>query len=164
MKSRKKAVAYISILSALLLFVTFTSCKKKCNFPDNVDSGVIVQDVIIYPNSGGMTSSMAGDFVIDGSSPYADAFEVRYSPTMGKTNVNYSQYNLMAYPMNVTCDASFERSVEIIDSLSLVRYSITVYECLSQKCNETRTIENYVLVPVLPPSYNVEYIVKREKI
>ncbi len=164
MKTQKKTVAFISLFSALILVVTLASCKKACNFPDNVDSGAIVQDVIIYPNSGGITASMTGDYVIDANSPYADQFEVRYTPTSDRTNVNYSQYNIIGYPMNVTCDATFERSVEIIDSLSLVRYSITVYECTSQKCNETRTVENFVLVPVLPSSYSVEYIEKREKI
>ena len=149
-------------LFALLLLTTvgLSSCVKKCKLSEeSSDSGVIVKDVVIYPNSGYLTSSMGGDYRINATDSYADEFTVSFDGGYTKESVNYSLYNILANPVNVKCDASFKRSVTIDDANQVVLYSIEVTEC-STTCDEVRTTENYVLVPAFPDTYNVVYDVK----
>lgn len=158
--STGKATLGISIVGALLLLLTLNSCNKGCNLPDSSNSTNIYEDAVIYPASGYLTTSMNGNYHITGSHSYADKFEIRLTPTGGKTNVNYSQYSILANPMNVSCEASFERSLTVIDSLGLAIYSVTAYQCANDKCGQTRTVENYVLVPAIPDSYIIQYDAK----
>lgn len=151
-----------SAVFALLIgaSVVLGSCVKKCKLSEeSSDSGVIVKDVVIYPESGYMTSSMAGDYLVNGGDSYADEFQVSFDGGYTKEAVNYSIYSILANPINVKCDASFKRSVTIDDANQLVVYSIEVTEC-STTCDEVRTTENYVLVPAFPSNYSVVYDVK----
>lgn len=64
----KKAALFILLLGTTL---ATGSCVKKCKLSESSsDNGVIVKDIVIYPNSGYMTSSMGGDYHIDGSHSY----------------------------------------------------------------------------------------------
>ena len=150
----KKAALFI-----LLIATTFAtgSCVKKCKLSESSsDNGVIVKDVIIYPNSGYMTSSMGGDYHIDATHPYAGDFQVSDNGGQTKGAINYSAYNILANPVVVKCDASFVRTVTIDDVNQIVNYTIDVTEC-STTCDEQRTLENYVLVPAIPAGYTVVY-------
>ena len=107
-----------------------------------------------------MTSNMFGDYHIDGNSGFEDKFEVRLSPTGGKQAVDFNKYSILAYPLTVSCEASFERSLTVIDSLGLAIYSVTAYQCADDKCGQERIVENYVLVPAIPDSYIIQYDAK----
>ena len=155
--STGKAALGISIVGALLLILTLNSCNKGCNLPGNSNSMNIYEDAVIYPSSGYMTSSMNGDYHIDGNSGFEDKFEIRMSSTGGKQAVDYNQYSILANPLTVSCEASFERSLTVIDSLGLAIYSVTAYQCANDKCGQQRTVENYVLVPAIPDSYVIQY-------
>jgi len=154
----KKTALFTLLLLASTMILG--SCVKKCKLAEeSSDSGVIVQDVVIYPESGYLTSSMGGDYLVNASDSYADQFEVSFDGGASKSAVNYSAYNILGNPINVKCDASFKRSVTIDDVNQIVLYSIEVTEC-STTCDEVRTTENYVLVPAFPSSYQVVYDVK----
>lgn len=141
-----------------ILFVTLilgiTSCKKKCILEAGVNAGDIIENVVIYPESGYMTTNMGGDYVIDATHPYADRFEVSFN-NGARTAVNYSNYTILAYPLTSTCTASFDKTVTIDNTAQTVVYKIVVTQCLD--CTESRTTENYVLVPAFPETYTVLY-------
>lgn len=141
-------------LLLIFLFFGFTSCKKKCILEEGVDSGSIIADIVIYPQSGYMTSNMGGDYVINATHPYADKFEVSINGGP-KTAVNYSNYTILAYPTTSTCNASFTRSVTIDNTNQTVVYKIVVTQCTD--CKESRSVENYVVVPSFPDMYAVSY-------
>jgi len=147
-----------AIFALLLTSTVFMgSCVKKCKLRDkSEDSGTIVKDVIIYPKGGYMTSSMGGNYLINGSSSYANDFEVSFDGGYTRESVNYSVYNILANPMNIECDASYNRSVTVDDVNHVVTYNIDATQC-STTCDEVRTIENYVLVTAIPSGYTVNY-------
>jgi len=145
---------YLPLL-ILTSFIGFSSCTKKCVVEgDDKNSGAIIQDVIFYPQSGYMTSSMAGNYVITASHSYAGYFEVSFNGG-DRTPVNYMNYNILCYPTNANCNAYYDRTVTIDPVAETVVYKIVVTQCSA--CKEVRTCENYVLVPTFPSSYAVSY-------
>jgi formylglycine-generating enzyme required for sulfatase activity len=120
----------------------------------STNTGAIVEDVVLYPESGFMTGNMGGNYVITGSSGYADKFEMSLSQGE-RTPVNFSNFNILAFPVTAKCNASYERNVDINNTTQTVTYTINVTQC--SNCPEERTSENYVLVPVFPSTYNVVY-------
>lgn len=146
-----KLISFLSIL----LILGATSCKKKCVIEkDDVNGGSIIQDVIFYPASGYMTGNMGGNYVINASHPYANKIQIGFTEGE-KVPVNYSNYTVLCYPTTAKCNASYERTVTIDNTLGTVVYKIVVTQCAN--CEETRATENYVLVPVFPSSYFVYY-------
>jgi hypothetical protein len=157
----KRNILSIVTLMAIMSFGV-TSCTKKCNIADaSVDSGVIVSEdpatnipVIIYPESGYLTSNMGGDYLVNASDPYADRYEVSFDGGYTRVPVDYGVYNILALPMTINCNARFERNVTIDATNSVITYSVTANTCSS--CEDKYTVENYVLVPVLP-AYPIVY-------
>jgi hypothetical protein len=134
--------------------VLFSSCKKCKVDGISANSGAIIEDVVIYPQAGFMTSNMAGNYVISANSSYADKYEMTFNGGE-RTAINYSNFNLMAFPVTARCNASFERNVDINHTNQTVTYTINVTQC--SNCKEERTTENYVLVPTFPSTYVVVY-------
>ena len=157
----KRNILSIVTLMAIMSFGV-TSCTKKCNIADaNVDSGSIISEdpatnipVIIYPRDGFLTSNMGSDFLVNASDPYADRYEVSFDGGYTRVPVDYGMYNILALPMNINCNARFERNVTIDATNSVITYSVTANTCSS--CKDIYTVENYVLVPVLP-AYTIVY-------
>ena len=150
MKTLKITTTLFSI--AFLLLVS-TSCKKKCKLDNStVDSGTIIEGVVIYPESGFMTGNMGGNYVIGATSNYADKFEVSFSEGPREA-VNYTNYKILGFPVTANCNAQYERNVSVNTSTQSVTYSITVTQC--PDCKEARGTENYVLVPTFPDNYTV---------
>lgn len=143
-----------ALFTLLLISTIFMgSCVKKCKLRDtSEDSGIIVKDVIIYPKSGYMTSSMGGNYLINASHPFADQFEISFDGGYTKESVNYSLYSILANPTSVKCDASFNRSATFDDINHIVNYHIDITQC-STTCDEVRSIENFVLVTAVPSGY-----------
>ena len=157
----KRNLLSLVTLSAILI-IGVSSCTKKCNIADaSIDSGIIVSEdpatnipVIIYPKSGFLTSSMAGDYLVNASDPYADRYEVSFDGGYTRVPVDYGVYNILALPMTINCNARFERNVTIDATNSVITYSVTANTCTS--CEDKYHVENYVLVPVLP-AYPIVY-------
>lgn len=158
---KKLTTLSIAICAIMLISV---SCTKKCNLDeDDTSSGVVVSEhpatkglVVIYPSAGYMTSSMGGDYLVNATDSYADEFEVSFDGGITKAPVNYGQYNILALPIDIECDAWVNRDVVIDDLNGLVTYTVTVHEC-GAGCDELRRLENYVLVPTFPANYNIIY-------
>lgn len=152
MKARSLFIILLVGLSTTIL----SSCKKECVPKEDTIAGMIVKNVILYPKSGYLTANMGTNFHIDGSSVYASEYEISNDGGKTRQPFNFSQYNILAYPMRITCNASFEREVKIDHVTGTVLYSIRAKECGSN-CDEVRIVENYVVVPAFPASYFVQY-------
>ena len=143
------------VLSLLFVITSLSSCNKKCVISkETIDGGVIIKNVIFHPNSGNMTPSMGGNYNINANHPYADRIEVAINGA-GKAPVDYSQYNVLCYPIKTKCNASFERTVTVDAASQSVIYKIVATQC--GNCEEEWLTENYVLVPAFPASYSVTY-------
>ena len=160
MSTKRNLLSALTMLAIVSLSVT--SCTKKCSIADaNVDTGIIISEdpatnipVIIYPEGGFLTSNMGGDYLINASDPYADRYEVSFDGGYTRVPVDYGMYNLLALPMTINCNARFERDVTIDAANNVITYSVTANTCSS--CEDKYTVENYVLVPVLP-GYPIVY-------
>ena len=161
---KKIATLSIAIIAVALLSV---SCNKGCDLDqDDVSSGAVISInpgnsdgvVVIYPTVGYITSEMSGDYLVNGSSAFASSFEVSFDGGQSRAPVNYGAYSILANPVEISCDAWLERNVEFDINTFTVTYTVTVHEC-NNGCNELRTLENYVLVPVVPPNYTVSYVI-----
>jgi hypothetical protein len=149
-----KSVNSKLLLALIALFIGLSSCSKKCDLPDNSNSGSIIHDVVIYPSSGSMTGNMGNDFVINGAHKYAGEYDIRFT-NGNKIPVDYSQYTILCYPTKTSCAASFNRSV-VIDALTqTVKYKIEISQC--KDCLQEVENENYILVPAFPSNYTVSF-------
>lgn len=152
MSMKKSLIISLSLLT--IVFFSTSSCKK-CKADDtNVNTGVIVNDVIIYPSSGGLSGNLGGDYHIDGSHQYKNSFMVSFDGGLTKDSIDYSTYHILCLPMSIKCEASFVRDVTVDDANNLITYTVTAKTCSS--CKEVYTVENFVLVSALPP-YPIEY-------
>jgi benzoyl-CoA reductase/2-hydroxyglutaryl-CoA dehydratase subunit BcrC/BadD/HgdB len=149
-----KFLKSFSILTLLLTLVLFTSCKKCKVENTSTNSGVIIEDVVLYPSSGYMTPNMNGDYVIDANNPYADRFEMSLNAGE-RTAINYANFTVLAFPVTARCNAAFERIVDINNTTQTVTYTLNVTQC--SNCKEERFTENYVLVPAFPANYTMVY-------
>jgi hypothetical protein len=125
---------------------------------ENINSGWIEKNVVLYPVSSYLTNKMHGSFVVTGSSPLANSFKVSFDGGE-KQFVDYNKYVILGYPLVTSCNAQFVRDVTFNSSNQTVTYKITATEC--SKCEEERLTENFVLVPKFPSNYNVVYDISR---
>lgn len=136
-----------ALLSVLFIFGT-TSCKK-CKLSDgNQNSGLIINDVIIYPSAGYISSNYSGKLHITASNTYAPEFEVSFDGGATRVPVDYGQYSILANGINVPCEAAINRSVTYDATLDVYTYSISGETC--SECKSENYLENYVLVPAIP--------------
>ncbi|MEY4604083.1 MAG: hypothetical protein RIT43_1375 [Bacteroidota bacterium] len=148
-------ISFFATVLLLLGTIFLNSCKKKCVIEKNIlDKGWIEENVIIYPESGFLTDVMQGNYVVTGSSPYADRFQVSIDGG-ARQPVDYNNYTILGCPVKNKCNAEFIREVTINSANQTVLYEIDVKQC--KNCPEVRRTENYVLVPKFPSSYQVTY-------
>lgn len=148
-----KLIKSTTLLIALVLIAI--SCKKKCKIENvNLDSGAIVKNVVLYPESGYMTGNMGENYVIDANSNYADNFQMSLNGGQ-PTAVNFSNFTILAFPAKAKCNASYDRNVTIDNTAMTVTYTMTITQC--DNCKEEYVTENYVLVPAFPSNYTVLY-------
>lgn len=142
-----------ALLSIVMIFST--SCKK-CKLSDgDQNTGLIIEDAIIYPSAGYLTSNLGPTMHITASHVYANKFEVSFDGGATRNPVNYGQYSILAYGMSVPCEASINRNVTYDSTLDVYTYSLTGETC--NGCSTERVIENYVLVPAIPNGANVVF-------
>lgn len=152
----KRALTVIAVAGSMLMLGS--ACKKKCNIAEeDTNSGAIVENVVIYPGAGYLTSNYQGTLHIKDGHVYEDEFEVSIN---GGAKVPYSsikgQYDILGYQKATECDVAFAREVIVDDINGTVTYSIKVDEC-SEGCDQVRVTENYVLVPKIPNGYFVYF-------
>lgn len=161
----KKALLFTFGLSAVLM--TTVSCKKNCNIPEeDTYSGPIItevndQKIIIYPSSGGLLSSFPNGMHITANSlqVHKDWFEVSFDGGITRQAVDFTQYNIIGYPLAVKCDASIDRALTTNPMANSALFTMTVQEC-NDGCDELRTLENYILVDDTMANYTVAFQVQ----
>jgi len=143
-----------AFLSILLIFST-TSCKK-CKLSDgDQNTGIIIEDVIIYPRSGYLTSNLGATMHITASHGYADRFEISFDGGATRQPVNYSQYSILSNAVRIPCEASLNRDVTYNSALDYYTYVLSGESC--NRCDPERLLENYVLVPAIPAGAQIVF-------
>jgi len=151
--SVKKPLLYSLLLAVTVLFST-TSCKKCSVAEEDSSSGLIVANAIIYPISGNSSSNMGGNYHITAGHNYASNFEVSFDGGLTRQAIDYSQYHVLGMPMDINCEASFNRSITVNDVLATTTYSVIATTCSS--CEQEYSVENWVLTTPLP-AYTIVY-------
>lgn len=144
-----------SLLILSVLFISLSSCKKCKIEGENVDSGEIVTDVIVYPVSGYMTNDIAPDYHVHGASAIAANFDMSTNDGVTRTPFNFSAYSILAFPLSLNCNHFLKREVKIDHINMSALYTITVTQCREPECSEQRFIENYVIIPAIPANYTI---------
>lgn len=147
----KKALLFTFGLSVVLM--TGVSCKKNCNIPEEDSfSGPIINtsgenNVVIYPQTGSLLLSFPNGMIVNSASTQGeqDLFQVSFDGGLTRQAIDYSQYSVIGYPLDVKCDASVDRSLSPNFVSGTALYRMTVQEC--SDCDEVRTLENWILVP-----------------
>jgi hypothetical protein len=155
---RKAFYTTTTLFLAFLVLGLTSSCKKSCVIEtSDISSGTIIEDISLFPSSGGMTGSMAGVYHVTSTHNYAPNFEMSFDDGVTKVPVNYSQYSILCFPMIVNCEVSFDREVSVNATAGTATYRIRAFQCKQAKCDEKRSVENYVVVPAIPASYTIIY-------
>lgn len=156
----KKALLFTVGLSAVL--ITSVSCKKNCDIPEeDTFSGPIISEVneskvVIYPAAGGLLVP-GGLHLTSATSPSTQSkFQVSLDGGLTRQQVDFNQYNIIGYPLAVQCDAAIERDLTVNPVTQTALYTMTVREC-NDGCDETRNLENYILVDDSLANYNITY-------
>ena len=136
-----------ALLSILLVFST-SSCKKCKLSEGEQNSGMIIQNVIIYPKSGYLTENLGSGMHVTASHAYANEFEVSFDGGATRGPVNYSQYSILSNALRVPCEASLNRDVSYNAALDFYTYDLSGETC--NGCSSERLLENYVLVEAIP--------------
>jgi len=161
----KKALLFTFGLSAVLM--TTISCKKSCNIPEeDTYSGPIISEVnetkvIIYAHPGGLLESFPNGMHITSNSPIGQQewFEVSFDGGITRQPVDFTQYNIIGYPLVVKCDAAIDRSLTTNPTANSALFTMTVEEC-NDGCDELRSLENYILVDDTMANYTVAFQVQ----
>ena len=143
-----------ALLSIILVFST-TSCKKCKLSEGDTNTGMIVEDVIIYPKSGYLTDNLGGTMHITASHPYANEFEVSFDGGATRVPVNYSAYSILSNALRVPCEASLNRDVSYNLALDFYTYNLSGETC--NGCSTERLLENYVLVEAIPAGAQIVF-------
>jgi len=144
---------------ALAFTTILSSCKKKCDLPEDVDSGEIVAGISIFPE-GSLTQGDQSTFLITGNSANAGTIKMSLDKGMTKTDVDWGKYSVLCYPTTTSCNTSFTRNVEIDDVNGIVYYTINLKEC--GKCESKVATENIVVIRSIPETYQVFFDVKTQ--
>ena len=143
----------LGLLLAVTVIFSTTSCKKCSVAESDVNSGLIHPTAIVYSSIN--AESLEGNYHVTGISQFATDFEVSFDGGLTRQAIDYSQYNVLGLPMNINCEASFNRSVTVNDNLLITTYAISATTCSS--CEQTYTVDNWVLTETLP-AYTIEYV------
>lgn len=164
-----KFYSKLIFLSVLAMTVSLGSCKKKCTInKEDTHSGQIIYEkndglVVVMPVSGYMTSNVTPQqHLIQSNHTYADRYEVSFDGGANKGPVDYNLYNIVAFPLYVTCEAALDREVLIDNTTQTVTYNINITEC--GNCTEQYIMENYVLIPKVPLGYTLIQNVTRTEV
>ena len=137
------------------VFLLSTSCNKTCSITEeDSDAGEILENVIVYPVSGYLTSNMGDSWVINESNVYSGSYNISTDGGHTREPADYSTYTILGFPLAINCDAAFIREVTINHETQTVVYTITVIDC-NDGCDVIRLVENYVAVPAFPENYTV---------
>lgn len=159
MKKLGKILFTLMVISSFVL----TSCKKKCDLGQDTDSGAIIPNMVIYPESGYMTEHLPpNQYLVTADSEIADRFKMSTDNGYTRTDFDFGSYSIIAFPITTNCFAVFDRKVEIDHLNQVVYYKIAVRDC--GKCSDKRYIENWVAIPAVASTYTVLYDVTQDTV
>lgn len=148
-------------VAAALLLTGFTSCKKCEVKEENTSEGLITsvskyEDAVIYVNGLADTDG----YYLTGNSLTAQngLIEVSFDRGVTKQDFPWGLYDIVMNPMNVNCEASFNRNVYLGLGDAIV-YRVEATTC--DDCENLRTVLNAVIIPKQPAG---KYLVMEQEI
>jgi hypothetical protein len=142
---------FLSIITLIVFGFAISSCKKKCKIPpEDVKSGDLVKEAIIYgPNSGRKRIVVRED----SESP---AWKVSTDGGVTRLPVDFDNFVIMNFPVVVDCHTTVVNDIFVDDQLGRVTNTLRINTC--NECEDFYAIENYVLIPIFPNHYNLNYV------
>ncbi len=152
----KRVIGLMTIIAGVGLLLS--SCSKKCSVPEGTTTGtMIVENAIVYPESGLAYGNMGGDWHIRPGHDYETKFEI--SLDGGKTRKKFEwvsgQYHILGNPKQAHCEVSFDKDVSLDAFANTVTYTVGVNDC--ESCEAVYTHENWILVDAVPAGMLVVY-------
>lgn len=150
-----RGLAFSTLLLSIL-FISFTSCKNCKVEGDHTHDGLIVKESIVYPPSGNITHSMAGNYHIYNGGPHSNGnWQISFDGGVTKQALDFSIYSVVACPTTVKCGSIFTRSF-VQELTGEMTYTVRAETC--KHCKMTTYVENYSLVAALPASQVINYV------
>lgn len=132
------------ILFLVLLGSTLFGCSKKCDKPSkDENTGIIVPGSVVKE----VSNNGSGNIIRSGN------YEVSFNDGVSYEQIDWDEYNVVRFPMVVTCNVQLVRNVEIDYNQHIVDYTVTVNSC--PDCADEYGISNMVLVPKIPQSFEL---------
>ena len=141
----------------IIIIIAFFSCHKspKC-WGKKEYNGLNVE--IFNPCSNcNLIVNSDSCFVINSSLEYEQLSNYAHSnqTICAMNEINFNQYTLLGKTIWGRCKFKVKRNLEIKNELKKYIYSIELSEC--GNCKEENKIDNWALVPKIPPGYSVEF-------
>ncbi|RYM36006.1 hypothetical protein ERX46_03140 [Brumimicrobium glaciale] len=140
------------IFISLLIF-SITSCKK-CD-PTNAIGGIVIEDAIVR-----VIGYEEGENFITESTDFDKLIEVSFDGGINYKPVDFSKYSVMSLQTTASCSSGYYRAVVANKSQQTVNYTVTITECPT--CQNTSTINNWVLTKIVPNFYVESYNIVRQ--
>jgi len=141
------------IFIAVLIFA-ITSCKK-CD-PTNTIGGIVIDDAIVR-----VIGYEEGENFINAPSDFDKKIEVSFDGGITYRPVDFSKYSVFSLQTTASCSSGYHRAVVANNTNETVNYSVTITECST--CQNTATINNWVLTKAVPGFYEVSFNIERVK-
>ena len=142
-----KTLNFIVIILGVLF--ASTSCNK-CEVED-VSTGIIVTDGQLR-----IVGNPYGPELIRSSAPYGLDYLISNDGGFTYQEIDFEQYDLMVFPGQSSCLASFYRDVSLDEENQKVIYRLRVEDC--GDCDQRVTLQNWVLIQKVPANYTAEFI------
>ena len=142
-----------------MLISLFLSCNKspKCWGKKEVSKGIIEADFNPSLNCN-ILVNQDSSFVINSENEYQQLAYLAHGLNTNCTFelINFNKYTLLGKTTWTTCKSKIKRNVTDDIENHIYIYTIELIEC--GNCIEQKMVENWVLVPKIPPGYNVEFV------
>ncbi|MDX1445889.1 hypothetical protein [Lishizhenia sp.] len=140
-----------------LLLLFLSACSKTCDLPENENTGLIVEDVLIKSSNLQSPLDDGEGVIIRSQDMNEDYGNCSVSFDGGDTfqAIDFGTYSLIGTRTSTLCSTTFLRDVQKDDMGNFINYSITINEC-DEGCDFYVTTMNWVLIPAVDSSYEIE--------
>lgn len=141
---------WLVLVSIFLVLVT-TSCNK-CD-PSNTIGGEVIEGAVVKVINGSYQPRL-----VRNASEIPQDVEVRFDGEVSYQSVDFSKYSVISLPTTAGCSSGYDRLVELDATNQTIKYTVTITEC--ETCEGQTRIDNWVLIPAVPPNITPSFEVK----
>lgn len=152
----------MKILISIFGLICILSCKKQCDVPTQIiGSGEILNNanVTFHPDTASKTITweLRREHIIQSDTQNIYNLVVSFN-NENIENIDFKKYTVLGKYTTGQCKVTFERNVTKNDLIKQIEYKIKVHQC--GNCKENLEDMNWVLVPKIPDSYKIIFIVE----